>query len=82
MLSGVFVVEVLIKVIGYGFLFCGSTSYMKSYWNVLDIVVVTITIVSYFSTTGNLNAIKVFKLIKVLRPLRAISKNPGLKISI
>jgi voltage-dependent calcium channel L type alpha-1C len=70
------------KVIGYGFIMCGSKSYMRSYWNMLDFLVVSITITSYFSSSDNLNAIKVFKLIKVIRPLRAISKNPGLKISI
>jgi voltage-dependent calcium channel L type alpha-1C len=81
-LTGIFVIEVAIKVIGFGFLFCGSKSYMRSYWNLLDFLVVSITITSYFTSSENLNAIKVFKLIKVLRPLRAISKNPGLKISI
>ena len=70
------------KVIGYGFIMCGSKSYMRSYWNLLDFLVVSITITSYFTSSDNLNATKVFKLIKVLRPLRAISKNPGLKISI
>ena len=81
-LSGIFVIEVLLKVIGYGFIFCGSKSYLKNYWNVLDLVVISITISSYFTTTTNLNAVKVFRLIKVLRPLRAISKNAGLRISI
>ena len=80
--SGIFVIEVAMKVIGYGFIMCGSKSYMRSYWNLLDFLVVSITITSYFTSNDNLNAIKVFKLIKVLRPLRAISKNPGLKISI
>ena len=81
-LTGIFVLEVAMKVIGNGFIMCGSKSYLRSYWNVLDILVVSITITSYFTTSDNLNAIKVFKLIKILRPLRAISKNPGLKISI
>jgi voltage-dependent calcium channel L type alpha-1C len=81
-LTGIFVVEVAMKVIGYGFILCGSKSYIRNYWNVLDFLVVSITISSYFTSSDNLNAIKVFKLIKVLRPLRAISKNPGLKISI
>ena len=33
-------------------------------------------------TTSNLNAIKVFRLLKVTRPLRFISRNQGLRISI
>jgi len=74
--------EVILKIIGYGLLMCGSKSYLNSYWNILDLLIISITIGSYFTSSGNLNAIKVFKLIKVLRPVRAISKNPGLKISI
>ena len=70
------------KIIGYGFIFCGSKSYAKSYWNILDLVVILITMASYFTSRTNLNAIKVFRLIKVMRPLRAISKNAGLRISI
>ena len=81
-LSAIFAIEVIIKVIGFGLIYCGSKAYMKNYWNVLDLFIVIITISSYFTTTTNLSAIKVFKLIKVLRPLRAISKNAGLRISI
>ena len=32
--------------------------------------------------SANLNAIKVFRLMKVMRPLRFISRNQGLRISI
>ena len=37
---------------------------------------------SYSVSGTNLNAIKVFRLLKILRPLRFISRNQGLKISI
>ena len=30
-LTGIFLIEVTLKVIGYGFLMCGSKSYMRSY---------------------------------------------------
>jgi hypothetical protein len=33
-------------------------------------------------TSSSLNAIKVFRLMKVMRPLRFISRNQGLRISI
>lgn len=34
------------------------------------------------SESNNLNLIKIFRLMKVLRPLRALSRNEGLKLSI
>ena len=48
----------------------------------MDFIVVTITLISYFVQTRNLNSIKLLRLLKVLRPLRAISKNESLKVSI
>ena len=43
-LTSIFIVEALIKVIAFGFLYCGSTSYMKSAWNALDLFVVIVTV--------------------------------------
>lgn len=37
--------------------------------------------VSYLTPTGNLYAMKAFRLMKVFRPLRLISRNEGLMIS-
>ena len=34
------------------------------------------------SSQNNLNLVKIFRLLKVLRPLRALSRNEGLKLSI
>ena len=48
----------------------------------MDFFVVIITLISYFVQTRNLNSIKSLRLLKVLRPLRAISKNESLKVSI
>ena len=45
---------------------------------------ITLTVLSYLigEAKTDLKTIKIFRLIKVLRPLRALSKNEGLKISI
>ena len=43
-LTSLFIAEALIKVIAFGFLFCGSTSYIRSAWNVLDLFVVIVTV--------------------------------------
>jgi hypothetical protein len=67
--------------IANGLIFTGNRAYLRHTTNLFDLAIVIITVASYFFA-GNLNAIKVFKLIKILRPLRAISRNEGLKVSI
>lgn len=80
-LTAIFAMEATLKIIANGLLFTGDRAYLKNTTNIFDLAIVIITVMSYFFTQ-NLNAIKVFKLIKVLRPLRAISRNQGLKVSI
>ncbi len=43
-LTAVFVIELLMKVVAYGFVNCGSTSFIRNYWNLLDTFVVIITV--------------------------------------
>ena len=80
-LTAFFTLEIILMLIANGILFCGSRSYLRSSNNVFDMMIVLITIISYFMAQ-DLNAIKVLRLIKVLRPLRAISRNQGLRASI
>lgn len=63
------------KIIAYGFLFCGENSYIRSYWNILDFVVVIISIISISTDNNSLKIVKVLRMIRVLRPLRLISRN-------
>lgn len=81
-LTAVFTLEVGLKLIANGLLFCGSRSYLRSSTNFFDMVIVLITILSYLVEAEDLNVIKVLRLVKVLRPLRAISRNQGLRASI
>jgi voltage-dependent calcium channel T type alpha-1G len=81
-LTVIFMAEAIMKIIAYGFVFCGSTSYIRSSWNALDLTIVVISVTSLMLPTTNLNSIKVIRLMKILRPLRVISRNQGLKISI
>jgi hypothetical protein len=43
-LTAAFTMELLLKVIAYGFVNCGSTSFIRNYWNVVDTFVVIITV--------------------------------------
>lgn len=80
----IFIFEAVSKIITYGVWECGSKSYFRSEWNNLDFFVVSMTVISYMigPTKTDLNSLKILRLIKVLRPLRALSRNEGLKISI
>jgi len=79
----IFVFEAVSKIITYGLWECGSKSYLRNEWNILDFFVITLTLLSYMSNSNSdLSLIKILRLLKVLKPLRALSRNEGLKISI
>jgi len=79
----IFVIEAVGKIITYGLWDCGSKSYLRNEWNILDFFVIKLTLLSYtISSKTDLSLIKIIRLIKVLKPLRALSRNEGLKLSI
>lgn len=43
--SAVFVVEAALKIVAYGFVFNGRTSYLRDGWNVMDFFIVLCSIV-------------------------------------
>eukprot|EP00347_Sterkiella_histriomuscorum_P008485 403344914 len=81
-LTAAFLLEAAIKIIAYGFAFCGSTSYIRNSWNIADLLIAILSLVSLIVSSQDLSVLKVLRLLKVLRPIRVISKNEGLKISI
>ena len=81
-LSFVFLFELLIKVVVYGFAFNGEDSYLKNSWNQMDFIIVFFSMVSIIFKDIDLGPIKILRVLRVLRPLRMISRNPGMKIAI
>ena len=80
----VFTIEALTKIVVLGFLFNGKQSYLRDYWSIIDFLTVVTSLASFFGpreSTG-LSFFKVFRVIRFLRPLRIIQKNPGLKIAV
>ncbi|XP_053195485.1 voltage-dependent T-type calcium channel subunit alpha-1G [Scomber japonicus] len=81
----IFVGEMMIKVVAMG-LYFGEGVYLKSSWNVLDGLLVFVSLVdilvSIASAGGNriLGILRVLRLLRTLRPLRVISRAPGLKL--
>ena len=78
----IFAIECVFKNIQTGFLFNGPNSYLRNAWNMIDFIIVAFSLVSVFSLGGDLKFIKAFRMIRVLRPLRMISRNEGLKIAV
>ncbi|XP_076210206.1 voltage-dependent T-type calcium channel subunit alpha-1G isoform X8 [Aptenodytes patagonicus] len=81
----IFLTEMTVKVVALGLCF-GEKAYLKSSWNVLDGVLVLISIidilVSMVSDSGTkiLGMLRVLRLLRTLRPLRVISRAQGLKL--
>ena len=79
----------LIKMIVYGIIFNGNKSYLLQGWNILDCIIVFVSIACIVieesskkesvSTSSNLELIK---LLRILRSIRLISRSEGLKLSV
>uniref|UniRef100_A0A803T135 Calcium voltage-gated channel subunit alpha1 G n=1 Tax=Anolis carolinensis TaxID=28377 RepID=A0A803T135_ANOCA len=83
--TAIFLAEMTIKVVALGLCFC-EKAYLRSSWNVLDGVLVLISVVdilvSMVSDSGTkiLGMLRVLRLLRTLRPLRVISRAQGLKL--
>ncbi|XP_029382890.1 voltage-dependent T-type calcium channel subunit alpha-1G [Echeneis naucrates] len=83
--TAIFVAEMSVKIVAMGWCF-GDKAYLKSSWNILDGMLVMISVidilVSLISNSGTkiLGMLRVLRLLRTLRPLRVISRAPGLKL--
>jgi hypothetical protein len=77
-LTFIFLIEAVLKIIVNGFLFNGRHSYLRGGWNLLDFIIVIFSILSFALDSNKLKSVKVIRILKVLRPLRMISRNEGL----
>jgi len=77
----IFLLESLLKVVATGFLFNGKTSYLRNPWNVVDFFIVFVSISSIL-TSSDLSVFKAVRVLRLLRPLRLIQRNEGLKIAV
>ncbi|XP_055265075.1 voltage-dependent T-type calcium channel subunit alpha-1H isoform X4 [Moschus berezovskii] len=83
--TAIFVAEMMVKVVALG-LFSGEHAYLQSSWNILDGVLVLVSLVDIvvaMASAGGakiLGILRVLRLLRTLRPLRVISRAPGLKL--
>uniref|UniRef100_A0AAR5PWD0 Voltage-dependent L-type calcium channel subunit alpha n=1 Tax=Dendroctonus ponderosae TaxID=77166 RepID=A0AAR5PWD0_DENPD len=76
--TGIFSVELFLKTISYGCIL-HKGAFFRSAFNVLDLVVVCVSLVSIFNSQGAMSVVKILRVLRVLRPLRAINRAKGLK---
>lgn len=55
---------------------------MRSIWNVFDFSIVMISVISINPNAHSLKTLKILRMGRVLRPLRVIGKNEGLKLAL
>uniref|UniRef100_M3YWH2 Voltage-dependent T-type calcium channel subunit alpha-1H n=1 Tax=Mustela putorius furo TaxID=9669 RepID=M3YWH2_MUSPF len=83
--TAIFVAEMMVKVVALG-LVSGSHAYLQSSWNVLDGLLVLVSLVDIIVAMASaggakiLGILRVLRLLRTLRPLRVISRAPGLKL--
>ncbi|NXC34514.1 CAC1H protein, partial [Campylorhamphus procurvoides] len=83
--TAIFVAEMMVKVVALGF-FSGENTYLQSSWNVLDGILVFVSIIDIIVSMASaggakiLGVLRVLRLLRTLRPLRVISRAPGLKL--
>lgn len=81
-LTTLFTFECLINIILFGLLCNGKNSYTKDPWNIMDLLIVTFSLLTLIlaDLSKDLSILKVFRMLRVLRPLRFLKRNLGLKI--
>lgn len=71
-MTGLFFVEMALKICAHGFLFM-QRAYLRSAWNILDFVVVVISMIQLFTNdSGNLESLRSLRTLRALRPLRFV----------
>ena len=77
--SGVFAIECLVKVLAMGFFF-GAKSYLAEAFNYLDFFIVVLGILDFVpSDSDDGGGLSALRALRVMRPLRAVSRFPELK---
>lgn len=86
----IFLLEVVVKVVALG-AFCnygdGRKAYLRSFENVLDFVIVIVSVLDSIQTRflensggGVIAVMRIFRVVRMLRPLRLISRSKNLKV--
>ncbi|XP_078520405.1 voltage-dependent L-type calcium channel subunit alpha-1F [Lissotriton helveticus] len=76
--TSIFTVEILLKMMAYG-AFLHRGSFCRNWFNLLDLLVVSVSLISFGIHSSAISVVKILRVLRVLRPLRAINRAKGLK---
>ncbi|NXL90852.1 CAC1C protein, partial [Alectura lathami] len=76
--TSIFTLEIILKMTAYG-AFLHKGSFCRNYFNILDLLVVSVSLISFGIHSNAINVVKILRVLRVLRPLRAINRAKGLK---
>jgi len=69
--TGIFCIEATLKIISFGFIMNGKHSYLNNSWNVLDFIIVVLSL-SSLVVDAKLSIVKVLRVARILRPLKLL----------
>jgi len=81
-ISLIFLLEALVKIFVMVFVI-GKHTYLREPFNILDFVIVLLSIISYildYVSKIDISYIRAFRALRALRPLKLVSKNDGMKM--
>uniref|UniRef100_A0A7M4FQE8 Voltage-dependent L-type calcium channel subunit alpha n=1 Tax=Crocodylus porosus TaxID=8502 RepID=A0A7M4FQE8_CROPO len=76
--TSMFTFEIILKMTTFG-AFLHKGSFCRNYFNLLDLLVVGVSLVSFGIQSSAISVVKILRVLRVLRPLRAINRAKGLK---
>uniref|UniRef100_A0A6Q2YAL9 Voltage-dependent L-type calcium channel subunit alpha n=1 Tax=Esox lucius TaxID=8010 RepID=A0A6Q2YAL9_ESOLU len=76
--TSIFTVEIILKMTVHG-AFLHQGSFCRNWFNLLDLLVVSVSLISFFLHSSAISVVKILRVLRVLRPLRAINRAKGLK---
>ena len=76
----IYTIEMVFKIVAWGFFWSGKYSYMRSPWNQLDFVVVMGGWLNVLF--ANASSFSALRSLRLLKPLKAISSVPGMQIQV
>ncbi|XP_075430987.1 voltage-dependent L-type calcium channel subunit alpha-1D isoform X2 [Ascaphus truei] len=76
--TSMFTFEIVLKMLTFG-AFLHKGSFCRNYFNLLDLLVVGVSLVSFGIQSSAISVVKILRVLRVLRPLRAINRAKGLK---